>query len=58
VIIVMLIGQGMKLLNRSINAFSPEIQSPIKESALHFVDMRVFDNDCPRADPGFSPDIY
>jgi hypothetical protein len=58
VIIVMFIGQGMKLLNGGINAFSPEIQSPIKESALHFVDMRVFDNDCPSPDTGFSPGIY
>jgi hypothetical protein len=53
----MFIGQGMKLLNGGINALSPEIQSPIKESTLHFVDMRVFDNDCPGPDTGFSPDI-
>src|SRR5438045_1588123 len=45
----------MKLLNRSINAFSPEIQSPVQKSALHFVDMRVFDNNRPSPDPGFSP---
>ena len=43
-IIVMFIGQGMKLLNGGINALSPEIQSPIKEFTLHFVDMSIFDN--------------
>ena len=51
----MLVRKRVKLLNGCVNALSPEIESPIKEFASMFIDIRVFDDDRPGSYAGFSP---
>ena len=54
-VVVMLIGQGVKLLFSSVDGLTPQIESPVNECAGEFIDIGVFHDDRPLANRRFTP---
>lgn len=54
-IIIMNIRQVMKLLDSRVNTFTPQIESPIKESPIEIVHLGILDNNGPCANTRLTP---
>jgi hypothetical protein len=55
VIVVVGLRECVKRLNRVVDAFAPQIQSPVNPRAFVLIDPGILDNDCPLTNGSFTP---